>query len=282
MPEGAADPVRGAKPGDHFVLQGEMLTLPPGQGSRSTCWLRCCCCWPREAGRHRRQRLDVHRRRGRVPDPNCPTRLRIVRTGSCRFRHADTSGCRCRAATRMGAAMIPRSRSRRTTDLAAGQGRLAPAGGPRRDRRASQATRDMPGSSRRASPPSTAPTSTPASRNWIGRFPAASIPALARQVRVHQVRAGPSTRWRRSMRALRRGRSSTASLRRLGQERLDLVQFHWWGLRGTALRRGGAAARGCAAPARSTGSASHFGTAQLRRCWRPACRYSRTSCSIRC
>jgi len=25
------------------------------------------------------------------PDPNCPTRLRIVRTGKRRFRHADTS-----------------------------------------------------------------------------------------------------------------------------------------------------------------------------------------------
>ena len=25
------------------------------------------------------------------PDPNCPTRLRIVRTGKRRFRHADTT-----------------------------------------------------------------------------------------------------------------------------------------------------------------------------------------------
>jgi hypothetical protein len=47
----------GAKPGDYFELKGEMLHLA-----------RCALAAPpREATRHTSERLDVHRRRGRLP-----------------------------------------------------------------------------------------------------------------------------------------------------------------------------------------------------------------------
>ena len=104
----------GAKPGDHFTLQGEMLHLPPGQGFSIY-----------SLGEYRNQTIHYTRsgtandpRRGlgavlpllaakqRVthpndwmstdaevgcPDPYCKSRLRIVRTGLRTFRHAEVT-----------------------------------------------------------------------------------------------------------------------------------------------------------------------------------------------
>ena len=81
----------GAKPGDHFVLQGEMLTLPPGQGFSI---YSLAAVLPLLAAKQRvTDANDWMSTDAEVacPDPNCPTRLRIVRTGKRRFRHADTS-----------------------------------------------------------------------------------------------------------------------------------------------------------------------------------------------
>jgi len=81
----------GAKPGDHFTLQGEMLTLPPGQGFSI---YSLAAVLPLLAAKQRvTDAFDWMSTDAEVacPDPNCPTRLRIVRTGKRRFRHADTS-----------------------------------------------------------------------------------------------------------------------------------------------------------------------------------------------
>lgn len=81
----------GAKPGDHFELRGEMLTLPPGQGFSI---YSIGAVLPLLAAKQRiTSPSDWMSTDAEVacPDPNCPTRLRIVRTGRRRFRHADTS-----------------------------------------------------------------------------------------------------------------------------------------------------------------------------------------------
>jgi uncharacterized repeat protein (TIGR04076 family) len=81
----------GAKPGDHFTLQGEMLTLPPGQGFSIyslAAVLPLLAAKQRVTDAHDWMSTDAE---VACPDPNCPTRLRIVRTGKRRFRHADTS-----------------------------------------------------------------------------------------------------------------------------------------------------------------------------------------------
>jgi len=81
----------GAKPGDHFTLQGEMLHLPPGQGFSI---YSLAAVLPLLAAKQRvTDANDWMSTDAEVacPDPNCPTRLRITRTGKRRFRHADTT-----------------------------------------------------------------------------------------------------------------------------------------------------------------------------------------------
>jgi uncharacterized repeat protein (TIGR04076 family) len=81
----------GARPGDHFVLQGEMLSLPPGQGFSIyslAAVLPLLAAKQRVTAANDWMSTDAE---VACPDPNCPTRLRIVRTGRRRFRHADTS-----------------------------------------------------------------------------------------------------------------------------------------------------------------------------------------------
>ena len=79
---------------------------------------------------------------------------------------------------------------------------------------------------------------------------------------AHEVRAGPrpaaaadrAPTWRRSI---------DRSLRRLGAERLDLVQFHWWDYGVPRLARGGAAgSTSCGGRARSAMSAAPTSTAE--------------------
>ena len=81
----------GARVGDHFELRGEMLTLPPGQGISI---YSLASVLPLLAAKQRvTDPNDWMSTDAEVacPDPNCPTRLRIVRTGKRRFRHADTT-----------------------------------------------------------------------------------------------------------------------------------------------------------------------------------------------
>jgi uncharacterized repeat protein (TIGR04076 family) len=81
----------GAKPGDFFELRGEMLHLPDGQGFSiyslaAVLPLLAAKQRPAEAADWIMTDTEVA-----CPDPNCPTRLRITRTGKRIFRHNETT-----------------------------------------------------------------------------------------------------------------------------------------------------------------------------------------------
>jgi uncharacterized repeat protein (TIGR04076 family) len=81
----------GARPGDHFELRGEMLYMPPGQGFSI---YSLAAVLPLLAAKQRAtDGNDWMTTDAEVacPDPNCSTRLRIVRTGRRRFRHGATT-----------------------------------------------------------------------------------------------------------------------------------------------------------------------------------------------
>ncbi|MBX9458083.1 MAG: TIGR04076 family protein [Rhizobium sp.] len=81
----------GARPGDHFELHGEMLKLPVGQGFSIysiSAVLPLLAAKQRETHRNDWMTSDAEIA---CPDPNCASRLRIVRTGKRRFSHADTT-----------------------------------------------------------------------------------------------------------------------------------------------------------------------------------------------
>ena len=81
----------GAKSGDYFELHGEMLKLPPGQGFSIYSLAALLPLLPAK------QRItdpnDWMSSDAEVacPDPHCPTRFRIVRTGRRYFRRSDTT-----------------------------------------------------------------------------------------------------------------------------------------------------------------------------------------------
>jgi uncharacterized repeat protein (TIGR04076 family) len=81
----------GAEPGDHFELRGEMLHLPPGQGFSI---YSLAAVLPLLAAKQRvNDPADWMSTDAEVacPDPNCPSRLRITRTGRRRFHHSETT-----------------------------------------------------------------------------------------------------------------------------------------------------------------------------------------------
>ncbi|KAF8522213.1 hypothetical protein BU17DRAFT_44832 [Hysterangium stoloniferum] len=81
----------GAKIGDYFELKGEMLHLPEDQGFSI---YSLSAVLPLLAAKQR-----CHDKNDWMwtdefiacPDPNCPTKLRIVRTGLRVFRHGETT-----------------------------------------------------------------------------------------------------------------------------------------------------------------------------------------------
>jgi len=81
----------GARSGDYFELQGEMLTLPPGQGFSIYSLAALLPLLPAK------QRVtdpnDWMSTDAEVacPDPNCPTRFRITRTGRRRFSRSQVT-----------------------------------------------------------------------------------------------------------------------------------------------------------------------------------------------
>jgi uncharacterized repeat protein (TIGR04076 family) len=81
----------GAKVGDYFELKGEMLFLPPGQGFSI---YSISAVLPLLAAKQRpTHKNDWMTSDAEVacPDPNCASRLKIVRTARRRFSHADTT-----------------------------------------------------------------------------------------------------------------------------------------------------------------------------------------------
>jgi uncharacterized repeat protein (TIGR04076 family) len=81
----------GARLGDYFELQGEMLKLPPGQGFSIYSLAALLPLLPAK------QRIsdpnDWMSSDAEVacPDPNCPTRFRITRTGRRRFERSQVT-----------------------------------------------------------------------------------------------------------------------------------------------------------------------------------------------
>jgi uncharacterized repeat protein (TIGR04076 family) len=78
----------GAREGDYFELKGEMLTLPPGQGVSI---YSLAAVLPLLAAKQRPKDWMSTDAEIACPDPNCQSRLRIVRTGLRRFRHSETT-----------------------------------------------------------------------------------------------------------------------------------------------------------------------------------------------
>jgi uncharacterized repeat protein (TIGR04076 family) len=81
----------GARDGDYFELKGETLTLPPGQGVSI---YSLAAVLPLLAAKQRPTHPNdwmTSDAEIACPDPNCQSRLRIVRTGLSRFRHSETT-----------------------------------------------------------------------------------------------------------------------------------------------------------------------------------------------
>ncbi|PIL22876.1 hypothetical protein GSI_15572 [Ganoderma sinense ZZ0214-1] len=79
----------GAQEGDHFTLEGEMLYLPPGQGiSIYSLILPLLAAKQRMTAKNDWMSTDAE---VACPDPCCPSRLRIIRTGMRTFKHGDTT-----------------------------------------------------------------------------------------------------------------------------------------------------------------------------------------------
>ena len=81
----------GAQVGDHFELRGEMLHLPPGQGFSIYSLAALLPLLP--AKQRALHANDWMRSDNEVacPDPHCPTRFRITRIATRRFRHGETT-----------------------------------------------------------------------------------------------------------------------------------------------------------------------------------------------
>lgn len=80
-----------AEVGDYFELQGERLYLPPGQ---SFSIYSLASVLPLLAAKQRvTEPNDWMSTDAEIacPDPNCPSRLRITRTGKRIFRHSDVT-----------------------------------------------------------------------------------------------------------------------------------------------------------------------------------------------
>jgi uncharacterized repeat protein (TIGR04076 family) len=81
----------GARLGDYFELQGEMLKLPPDQGFSIYTLAALLPLLPAK-----QRTLDPNDWMSTdaeiaCPDPNCPTRFRITRTGRRRFTHSQVT-----------------------------------------------------------------------------------------------------------------------------------------------------------------------------------------------
>ena len=81
----------GARLGDFFELQGEMLRLPPGQGFSI---YTLAALLPLLPAKHRiTDPNDWMSTDAEIacPDPNCPTRFRITRVGKRRFVRSEVT-----------------------------------------------------------------------------------------------------------------------------------------------------------------------------------------------
>ena len=90
----------GASPGDYFELKGEMLFLPPGQGFSIYSLAAILPLLPaKQRNTHPNDWMSTDSEVA-CPDPNCPSRLRITRTGTRSFLHAETTAVPLQPATK--------------------------------------------------------------------------------------------------------------------------------------------------------------------------------------
>jgi uncharacterized repeat protein (TIGR04076 family) len=81
----------GAKVGDFFELRGEMLHLPRGQGFSIYSLAALLPLLPaKQRMTHPNDWMSTDAEVA-CPDPNCPSRFRITRTGKRVFRHSETT-----------------------------------------------------------------------------------------------------------------------------------------------------------------------------------------------
>ena len=81
----------GAKIGDYFDLHGEMLTLPPGQAFSIYSLAALLPLLPAKQRATNPNDWMSTDAEIACPDPNCPTRFRITRTGVRHFRRSDVT-----------------------------------------------------------------------------------------------------------------------------------------------------------------------------------------------
>ncbi len=216
----------GGKPGDSFELRGEMLYLPAGQGFSI---YSLAAVLPLLAAKQRATAPgDWMSTDAEVacPDPNCPTRLRITRTGKRRFEHANTTAVPLVPPPTPGAAMIPRTtlpRGHAISRLIKGGWHLAGDHGPVD---AVQAMDDMARFVESGIDTFDCADIYTNVERLIGDFRRA-YPELAPRVRVH-TKFVPNLSDLATLDAATIEATIDRSLTRLGVERLDLVQFHWW------------------------------------------------------
>lgn len=81
----------GAKLGDYFELHGEILKLPPGQGFSIYSLAALLPLLPAKQRVTDPNDWMTSDAEVACPDPNCPTRLRITRTGRRYFKRSDVT-----------------------------------------------------------------------------------------------------------------------------------------------------------------------------------------------
>ncbi|KAI0549619.1 hypothetical protein F4679DRAFT_545931 [Xylaria curta] len=81
----------GAREGDYFTLQGEMMYLPPGQGISI---YSLASVLPLLAAKQRMTHANDWMTTDALiacPDPNCKSQLKIIRTGTRKFNHSEVT-----------------------------------------------------------------------------------------------------------------------------------------------------------------------------------------------
>ncbi|KAH7034595.1 uncharacterized protein B0I36DRAFT_360101 [Microdochium trichocladiopsis] len=81
----------GAKEGDYFTLEGEMLKLPPGQGISIYSLSSVLPLLPAKQRVTSKNDWMTTDALIACPDPCCPSQLKIVRTGVRTFKHSETT-----------------------------------------------------------------------------------------------------------------------------------------------------------------------------------------------
>jgi uncharacterized repeat protein (TIGR04076 family) len=81
----------GAKVGDHFDLHGEQMSLPPGQSFSIYSLAAVLPLLPAKQRVTEANDWMTTDTEVACPDPHCPSRLRITRTGRRRFHHGEVT-----------------------------------------------------------------------------------------------------------------------------------------------------------------------------------------------